>query len=333
MGVQNLHQWAIGRPYLVAIPSLHLAAMTTFGCELLDMIRTGKAARAVPKRPTDEEWLSIYRDPRRLKRSVQATFWPPGGAGVHEDFAEVARWVKPTTPQASQVAQGLLKNAPPHLKAEGKSLMVELIRQGYRAYLVEISEMLADVESVRGVNMDRAMEVPEAQFFLLVLIPSMIEYGESPMRIYRRARKGDRAALDQLIRLDKAVIRDPAIKRHIEAIADNRDKYGGELVGKALAGGAETGLDARSMKIRAAAQIMMRASQSGYDLNYQDVRDLFDALARDIKQNARINDPHLQDDLAAFKKSVQRAKAELNMPYVRDKTERQWCPDEYGWVP
>lgn len=296
--------------------------VTLFACELLELIRSGKAAKAVKTWAPVSEWVSLYRDPKRIKKAMRDGFGP----AMPAEMSEVSRWIKPTSPKAKRFAEGVLKNMPDRFKTEGKRLMEDLARATYQESLVEVADIVGNIERANKVDMDALMLTPEAQFLIFVFLPGIMQYGQSPMRIYRRARRGDRVALDELLRLDKVAMYDEKIGHYVRHLGMTHDKFGTEIIAKAYQNAPDTLIDNRSIKVRHAAQIMMRADRHGYAFTYQDLLDLFDALAKDRTGDPMAHDPDLQDDIAAFKKAVQRAKPFWNMAHVRDTIAVAKCP-------
>lgn len=68
------------------------------------------------------------------------------------------------------------------------------------------------------------MARPEMQFFMLVWVPCWVKYDMYATQLYRQARLGDQQSLERLLRLDKRVVANPAISKHVARTVNEPDQ-------------------------------------------------------------------------------------------------------------
>ncbi|MEX2389815.1 MAG: hypothetical protein WD534_18200 [Phycisphaeraceae bacterium] len=203
--VRHLHAWAQGRPTFIVIVAQQLAVSAPIIIELVELIRSGAAARKLHGQVDAPDWRGLYREPKRMRRVVRGTFWPDGTPAV---MPQLGRFLELRQPHAAARALEKLDNAPADAMEAVQKYMHELLERMYFEHLTAMAAMAEEIDPLLDVDMDRAMALPEVQFFVLALLPALLEYGESPTRLYAKARRGDRVALDKLLRLDKTVLGD-----------------------------------------------------------------------------------------------------------------------------
>jgi hypothetical protein len=128
-----------------------------------------------------------------------------------------------------------------------------------------------------------AIETEEIAFFVTVLLPCWFEYEESLLPLFRRARKGDIAAIEKILWLDKNAINDPRIALHLrEASAHPEGTRYIRMLG-ALEKSPEVRLSAARVKTWTAGLIALIADLAEYSLPRPALRELYDALAHDLQ--------------------------------------------------
>ncbi|MFA9477752.1 hypothetical protein ACERK3_05525 [Phycisphaerales bacterium AB-hyl4] len=301
---------------MVAVVAQQLAAGAPLSIDWVNLIRSGAAGRKLNKVQGSSYWLRLYRDPDRMRRVVRSTFWPDG---MPEVMPQMGRFLEMRQARPGLDKLAMLDDAPPAAIAIVQAFINEALQRMYFEHLSDLAAVVADVDPLPEVDMDKAMTLPEVQFCMLVVVPAMLEYGESPTRLYAKARRGDRVALDKLLRLDKTVLGDPAIGRQVQRFGMERDELAGTLVAQAYLGHPDTSQERANVKARLAAHIVVMSESLGHKLRPVDVRRLFDAMEKDRTGDPHAIDADLPDGEEAWRQAVHRAKRFWDIHLDRDK--------------
>lgn len=124
---------------------------------------------------------------------------------------------------------------------------------------------------------------PTTLFFLKVWAPCAIYFRTTPTRLFRQARLGKVSAFEKLLRLDNSVIFD---KRLSEIFHQHKGKTNKQIYRKLLLAFHKpvTGrADPKHIKSLAAAVISLMSEEMGKRLTEPQIRQLFDAIAKDRK--------------------------------------------------
>lgn len=146
---------------------------------------------------------------------------------------------------------------------------------------------------------------PEVSFFFKVILPCLLFYQKLPFILYREARQGSAAALDKILRIDKAVICDKRIAAYFyNASARNKKSSFQDLV-TALKGSPKQKVSARNVKYMIAAIISVISEKLGHKLSSVEIRNIFNQYSADTIQDRHL-DHDLPDSEEAFAKAIQR---------------------------
>ncbi len=284
--------------------------------ELIEMGREEKLKGCETIVPDVDEWLSLYREHRRVQRIFYNQTLPVvcGCREVGQIFNEWERGLKEIRGMSGEE----LKREVEVLTDEDWQDMEEIVEE-----LQEGMEALPDLEPEvpEGFRLED-MFTAEVLFFLWVWLPCWYETGEAPVFVYRKARQGDMDALDALLRIDKAVMRDRLIAQHIhEAQLENPART--TFFQKAMQGDPRKQLTKKKVKCTAAGLISNVSEAMGQRLLEPEIRDLFDAIAQD-EGKGRI-DTDLPESPEAFSKAIQRERKFWNIlpDYDWDKAWKQ----------
>ena len=143
----------------------------------------------------------------------------------------------------------------------------------------------------------------EGFFTFRIFLPCWLHYFETPTGLYRKARLGQLDALDKLLRIDKRVIADPKISRHIAQHGTNPASPEFKQLVKALEG-APRKLSVTKVKTFLAAFLYGLSKHLGPPLTYPQVQDLFDQSAQE--RGLGLTDPDLEMSPHSFEKAVRR---------------------------
>ena len=150
----------------------------------------------------------------------------------------------------------------------------------------------------------KSLEVVEASFYYLVIIPCWILYQDYPTRLYRKARQGDYDSLEKLIRLDSLMIHDPSIGKQVHLLKMKRKRLKFEGLFEAVHKRPKSNITRKKMKYAYAGLISAISSSVKAPLSEPQIRALFDAIAQDsLKKDIDTDLPNGQE---TFSKAIQR---------------------------
>ena len=143
----------------------------------------------------------------------------------------------------------------------------------------------------------------EGFFSFRIFLPCWLHFFEYPTSLFRRARLGDLDALDKLLRIDKRVIADTKISRHIATHGiDPQSPEFRQLVNAIE--GAPRKLSVTKVKTFLAAFLYGLSKHLGSPMTYPQIQDLFDQSAQE--RGLGLTDPDLEMAPHSFEKAVRR---------------------------
>ena len=163
-----------------------------------------------------------------------------------------------------------------------------------------ISEILFSDNYPETENLDLS---EEGFFTFRIFLPCWLHYFETPTGLYRKARLGKLDAMDKLLRIDKRVIADTHISRHIAHHGTNPTGTEFKQLMKALEGTPRK-LSVTKVKTFLAAFLYGLSKHLGSPLTYPQVQDLFDQSAQE--RGLGLTDPDLEMSPHSFEKAVRR---------------------------
>ncbi|MFA7242970.1 MAG: hypothetical protein WC091_22925 [Sulfuricellaceae bacterium] len=319
-----IHRWAVGRPALVA--SFAQQAVTTIPViqGLVGMIRSGQAARVINGRSGTADWLYLYRSPRAFKEVLIREFQ------TDPDLRECAfllDFFAKRLPNMGEINTEVLDHAPPEAIAIAEEMIRQLALRMYQQSLSQIAEQLRGEDEEREIPIGKLMHLPEMQFFALVVLPCLIEYGEMPNRLYANARRGDRQALQDLLRVDKSIIGDRDLGPMIQQAGMESEEFFADGLADAFRGRPKTKQEAGIIKARIAAYLVKFSEGSGCKLDPKDIRHLFDAVEKDRTDDPNAIDTDLPEYDENWRQAVYRAK-----PFWANRLKRDFfsLPERYA---
>lgn len=304
----------------VAQPAQQAAAFAEPLLDLLRQLQTPPVRAKLPPPPSFTEWLAFYERPlefyvdlgNKVSRSSLGTRAVASYTALAEFIELVTKWPEETKAAFAAVDP----------KGFRRSFLRELrrARQDYRKHLAELRQDLEDRAAELQEDMLRSLEKsPEMQFALEVFLPCMLHFATTPAALLTRARAGDEAAIEDLIRLDPVMSTEPSIVEWTHRVPRNVRDWRSELVGRCMRDRVPRVPTARAIKESAAGLVGLiaaggafRLTSSGgvqrYQVRAPQILELFHAIAKDRgTANVRGEDPDLCDVSAvAWSKSVQR---------------------------
>jgi len=328
MSTENLRKWAEGKPIFVVHVGQLLAVAASEIFQAIEWGRSGEFGRRLGDPPAVDQWLSLYRDHRRIQRVILEAFplnilglplTTENAEPLRSGMAELGRMNRDDL-------EAFIKQIPPEelgkIMAEVQNIMGNPGENHF-----------AEVERWRSGNifsddvLSRAVALPEVHFVVRVLWPCWLEYGHSAAKLLFRARhtgqKGKEfdkeqpwQALDQLARLDKTVLNQKRIKEAFNKAAVDKNIHF-EDVSKAIGGSPNRKITISNLKAALAAYIQLSSEVLNHPLTAPEIRRLFDAVAQDSGNGLRDVDlPELDNTWA---QAVLRARPFWGPFFRRDK--------------
>jgi hypothetical protein len=143
----------------------------------------------------------------------------------------------------------------------------------------------------------------EGFFSFRIFLPCWLHYFDTPTDLYRKARLGNLDALDKLLRIDKRVLADTRISRHIAQHGANPASPEFRQLVNAIEGTPRK-LSVTKVKTFLAAFLYDLSKHLGSPLTYPQVQDLFDQSAQE--RGLGLTDPDLEMAPHSFEKAVRR---------------------------
>ncbi|MFA9477746.1 hypothetical protein ACERK3_05495 [Phycisphaerales bacterium AB-hyl4] len=246
---------------------------------IYDIVKTQRARKTHPKLPPPppvEEWLPLYDQPIRVFNSIGAFsgwhrssgFTPARVIVWGKQLDELPRSEREKTFEAIKVLPSEAKPKPPE---KGQGFVETLYDQ--------IRQFAFDDYQEDSVDVGEALKLPEIQFFFRIWIVSWVEYQQSPHDLMKLARKGDLDALTKLLRLDKAVVADPAIANEIHRAARHGQTARFRKLADSIGSGPPGPMAPKQVKLRLVALISQFSKMMGEPLNEPQIRAIFDSVA------------------------------------------------------
>lgn len=217
-----------------------------------DLNKTFQPWPGVPS-PAPSRWIAFYRQHRRI-RSIAECF----GMGPHSIIGPL----EPLSVEQEAVLRGVDDEGDRAAVIEKAKARAQIHPHGSGVFAAGASAMISD----------------EGQFFGRVVLPYLIVYGEWPTKDYHNVRHRDLVALDRLLRVDKGVIEDKAIRRWHAETGLARNTRLGSMIAAALQS-KPIKLSRKQAKVFMASMISWVFAEANLQINVSQICKLFDLLA------------------------------------------------------
>jgi hypothetical protein len=309
MQLNRTQKWFDGHPPLFAYAACLIAYSAKPVGVLLSQVHEHASLRSAA-RVSPALWARLYRRHRRLGAVLTQSLCQYAVNQGSFSLAEklIFRYA----------VEDMLKERPPSQKGSPQlvgKVFREIVRSG-RGLLYRHFERLVQAQEADPATPESAaavLEMEEVAFFVTVVLPCWFEYEEPLLPLFRRARRGDIAAIEKILWLDQHAIHDPRIALHLRDAAAHPDGTRYVRIQGALKGRAPASPSGARVKTWTAGLIALIADLADYGLPRTAIRELYDALAYDLKGLDR--DPDLPDD-EAFWIAVSREK-DFWRPFAR----------------
>ena len=256
----NFKKWAKDKPPLIAILAHFQVHMAKVAFKLINMVHDEDMIFGKDLAPDLDTWLKLFRTHSNGNTFVLQQFnFPPGAI---ENLLEISH-------QLIEESENSLEDFKP--KNEEKLL-------GEYLNLLNIPDQ--EFEKVNPIeDLKETFLSPEFYFFCRVQAPCWLMYYTTPAQLLRGARQRNFRSLIKLVKLDASTIFDRKISRYIHDLrSQNKSRF--EQVQEALKSPLGK-ISHKKMKIFHAAMITQLSIEFGHRLKEPDIRELFDATARD----------------------------------------------------
>lgn len=310
--MKHFNEWANNKSLLLAIASLVIAGSVEYCLELLEMFKVGKRIEGETKLPSIQEWLSLYRNHRRVYYGVTDEFrslndTTAKALDIYELMMGGFNQIKGMTPEeinreiqklTQEKQQEIINTAITYTGVIQEFIAINVIGNDSK------KENEPDNDTKKRVRAIQAK--PEMIYFLRVFLPCWLFYGDYPVNILRKARHGDEDAIEKLYRLDDSIIHDPKIMEiHHQAKVSKKQSM--RYCFKTATGKTpKMKLDLKKIKYNLAGLISIISIVMGQKLTAKEIDDLFNVIARDKGDEAYDPDHIINDE--SFEKAIQRAK-------------------------
>ena len=302
-----VEKWAMGKPYFLGLLAPQMATTAQdlhLGFSDLKKRRLGEYQFPLPHLPS---WFQLYRTHKRhnqFLRILLSEFSPFGSFGVDasDAFLEYSRRKK--------IGQDPLLEKPTQSDIEEATRALETIQvNSFKDLTSEFDgEPIDPEQKAEALSLIEEMDI-EASFFILVAAPCWLLYRESATRLYRKARLGNIDALEKLLRLDALLIHDPAIGKQVQAFRFKNKFSTYQFLFDAVFKKPKNKLTRKRMKYAIAGLISAISSLLKHPLTEPEIRDLFDAVQKDMKKDPFAIDHDLPLTPEAFTRAIHRDRA------------------------
>lgn len=278
----NFKKWAKDKPPLLAVIAHSQVHMAKVASKLINMVHDEDMMFGRDLSPDLDTWLKLFRSHSNGNGYMLQLFNYPSGA--MENLQDVPY-------QLLEEENGL-----ENFKPRNEEKLLE-------EYLNSLNIPEQEFEKVNSIeDIKEIFLSPEFYFFFRVQAPCWLMYYTTPAQLLREARQHDFKSLIRLIKLDSSTIFDRKISRYIHELrSKNRSRF--EQVQEALKSPLGK-MSHKKMKIFYAAMITQFSIALGHRLKEPDIRELFDAIARD--EGRILVDPDIPDSPHTFYMAIKR---------------------------
>jgi hypothetical protein len=285
----NVEKWAQGKQTLFALSAIQLVTMADSLYEVIPQAKDRQLFGHQFSMPELTSWFNMYQSPLKPIKAFGNFV-----ANFHEYGEQLLIFLF-----AARKLHKLLKKNPDYFKEN--PITLENAQQGRNhanslsAFI--FSEIKDDIDP-QPVNPDEKAKIleyirkneQELGFCFFLFVPCAFIFQTSPNVLYRKAVAGDIDSIEKLLKLDPLLQHDPAIGQQIQHLRFSNKTNDYERVAAAIHKPAMTNYsdiaDARkSAKVKIAAIISELSQLAGQPLSHAQIADLFDAYAKDKRED------------------------------------------------
>ncbi|MEX2170790.1 MAG: hypothetical protein WD851_15845 [Pirellulales bacterium] len=280
-GCKHRRAWMAGKPPLIALLA---SAPVLAADECYDLLQVISGALTLPVslQPEQvEEWLLLYTDHRLVTRVVAEAFLERNMATLNSNEDDLT------------------------------------------AFLLGDAGTVGTVDFLDDSFWQTVFERIEVRFFFRVLMPCVVWYGRSPVELLAtvgRSGPNEWDSIEKLVALDPLIVQHRRFARLLNCDDARLRRERAELLGECLGKPLPT-LSKRRVKMMLAGHMSRMSEILGCRLSEPEIRDLFDAIAKDHGLGLRDTDLPLSAE--TFSKTIQRYRKFWKLPGGPDKDIRE----------
>lgn len=306
--MKQLNEWAKGKPQGLVIMAQQFAVAAEPCFEFLKKIKLGDRIEAFSSLPKAKEWVRLYRNHRRMERSLIECLRGFGkNVGV---WAEVIELIFLRRKTLRNVLENIKKQFEIMRPFERRRFISKGQKEASRVYSLHLADIESDINRNVDEKLNRrlkeALSEPEIKFFFKVWVPCWFLYGDYPPRLLRRARLGHLKPMEKIVRLDPSVVNDPKIAEYLHQARAKGKKKTLSVLTDALLKGPKAKITLRKVKCSIAGAISCASILMRHRLTEPEIRGLFNAVAHDMNKEDRDQDLPSPE---AFEKAIRRERA------------------------
>ncbi len=258
----NFEKWAEGKHPFLAMISHSLAVQSKMAYGFTKIIHDEDLFLEDLPFPDLDSWLKLFR----THKDITKYFF--------QLFENLSEHVNAT----EKALSGLTKESSQQInKSDLEIIDSEKI---LNEYLQAHKTVVDDAVNLSTNEIENFIVSPEFYFLCRVIIPCETTHFTAPAILYRKARLRDFESLKKLVSLDPSTIFDTRIARFIHELRNkNRAKY--DQIFSLIHNKSNAKISRWKFKAFYAAIITNFSIQIGQKLTEPEIRDLFDAVARD----------------------------------------------------
>lgn len=280
-GCKHRRAWTADKPPLIALLA-SAPVLAADECHALLQATIGELSFPESLQPRQvDQWLRLYTDHRLVARVVAEAFLETSVATLHASEDDLA------------------------------------------AFLLGDAGTVKTVDFFDDSFWRTVFERIEVRFFFRVLMPCVLWYGRSPVELLAtvgRSGPNEWDSIEKLVALDPLIVQHRRFARLLNCDDARLRRERAELLGECLGKPLPT-LSKRRVKMMLAGHMSRMSEILGCRLSEPEIRDLFDAIAKDHGLGLRDTDLPLSAE--TFSKTIQRYRKFWKLPGGPDKDIRE----------
>lgn len=281
-----LQHWNKNKPFVIQHFAYEFATTADFLPELFTQTFSGKMREhKIPLHPL-KNWLLLYRQHHRISgwfvnlMGSEVSEFSPEQIEYTKQLAEGARLLKIHGAEFFKEAIQSLSQEEWKAQLEAATIQRDaLLRIAEKEYIDDLHNVTLGPEVKERFIAGIFQEI-ESAFFLKVWSPCWLLYRQTPTRLYRSARLGNRDALEKLLRLDSSILHDPSIGTAMLRIRAKRPSLYVDLLASATKK-PKVKITREKIKVSLAGFLSCLSAIIKQPLIEPDIRAFFDAVAED----------------------------------------------------
>lgn len=274
----ELKKWAEKHPPIISIFGSCAAASAEAVSGYLTFTKNKPLIYDSEHVPPLNNWLKFYKNQNHIRDAV---------IGFLKEFEGISEFLGNSWEFILQNPNWLKESRKEYEKASNQEKLI--IFEESKTLVNEIQnlffgELNFDLEESIEDGKIRLFELAEIKFLYSVIIPCYSFYGVHPLKIYKRARKGDIDSIDKILRLDPSALGDPFIFKHFHIASKQENRENFNTMINALQKPPKGKLTLQKIKYKLAGLISLASESISHKLPVPEIEKLFDALSIDLNR-------------------------------------------------